>query len=140
MQPPGGLLDLSSTCVRRPRAATGTRSISICSSDSSNGGSTRISPDDLADMVRELRDEGLAESTIVIVVGVTNRVYRYASRRLGWAGANPVSLMLSSERPKPSQSQRRRVRGARAGADDRSRGRADENPVHRRCTHRCPAV
>lgn len=72
-----------------------------------------ISPDDLADMVRELRDEGLAESTIVIVVGVTNRLYRYASRRLGWAGANPVSLMLSSERPKPSQSQRRRVFEAR---------------------------
>jgi integrase len=68
-----------------------------------------ISPDDLAETVRELRAEGLAESTIVIVVGVMNRVYRYASRRLGWAGASPVSLMLSSERPKPSQSQRRRV-------------------------------
>ncbi len=72
-----------------------------------------ISPDDLAEMVRGLRDEGLAESTIVIVIGVANRVYRYASRRLGWAGANPVSLMLSSERPKPAQSQRRRVFEAR---------------------------
>jgi hypothetical protein len=68
-----------------------------------------LGPDDLAAVVRELRAEGLAESTIVIVVGVTNRVFRYAARRLGWAGANPVSLMLSSERPKPSQSQRRRV-------------------------------
>lgn len=68
-----------------------------------------ISPDDLAGMVRELRGEGLAESTIVIVVGVTNRVYRYAARRLGWAGGNPVSLMLSSERPKPSKDKRRRV-------------------------------
>lgn len=72
-----------------------------------------VSPDDLAEMVRELRDEGLAESTIVIVVGVTNRVYRYASRRLGWSGGNPVSLMLPSERPKPGQSQRRRVFEAR---------------------------
>ena len=68
-----------------------------------------ITPDDLADLVRELRAHGLAESTIVIVVGVTNRIYRYAVRRLGWAGTNPVSLMLSSERPKPSHAQRRRV-------------------------------
>jgi integrase len=60
-------------------------------------------------MVRELRGEGLAESTIVVVLGVTNRVYRYAARRLGWAGANPVSLMLSSERPKPSKGKRRRL-------------------------------
>lgn len=45
----------------------------------------------------------------MIVVGVMNRVYRYAARRLGWAGINPVSLMLSSERPKPSQRRRRRV-------------------------------
>jgi len=37
-----------------------------------------------------------------IVLGVTNRVYRYAARRLGWAGTNPVSLMLPSDRPKPS--------------------------------------
>ncbi len=79
-----------------------------------------ISPDDLAELVRQLRSQGLAESTIVIVIGVTNRVYRYAARRLGWAGVNPVSLMLSSERPKPSQGKRRRVFEARrAGADDR---------------------
>ncbi len=45
----------------------------------------------------------------MIVVGVTNRIYRYAARRLGWVGTNPVSLLLSSERPKPSQSTRRRV-------------------------------
>ena len=68
-----------------------------------------ISPDDLADLVRQLRQQRLAEATIVIVIGVTNRVYRYAARRLGWAGVNPVSLMLSSERPKPSQGKRRRV-------------------------------
>ena len=68
-----------------------------------------VSPDDLADLVRQLRTQGLSESTIVIVIGVTNRLYRYAARRLGWAGVNPVSLMLSSERPKPSQGKRRRV-------------------------------
>lgn len=68
-----------------------------------------ITPDDLASLVRDLRETGLAESTIVIVVGVTNRIYRYAARRLGWSGSNPVSLMLPSERPKPSQGQRRRL-------------------------------
>ncbi len=56
-----------------------------------------------------LRADGLAEASIAIVVGVTNRVYRYAARRLGWVGTNPVSLMLPSERPKPSQAQRRRL-------------------------------
>ena len=46
---------------------------------------------------------------LVIVLGVVNRIYRYAARRLGWSGNNPVSLMLSSERPKPGQSKRRRI-------------------------------
>jgi len=68
-----------------------------------------ITPDDLAKLVRDLRAHGLAESTIVIVIGVTNRIYRYAARRLGWVGTNPVSLMLSSERPKPSKGKRRRI-------------------------------
>lgn len=68
-----------------------------------------ITPDDLASTVRDLRTAGLAESTISIVIGVTNRIYRYAARRLGWVGTNPVSLMLPSERPKPSQTQRRRL-------------------------------
>ena len=68
-----------------------------------------ISPDDVAALVRELRRGGLAESTIVIVVGVVNRIYRYAARRLGWTGTNPVSLLLPSERPKPGQSAKRRL-------------------------------
>lgn len=68
-----------------------------------------ISPDDLAGLVRDLREAGLSESTIVIVLGVVNRIYRFAVRRLSWQGTNPVSLMLSSERPKPSQSRRRRI-------------------------------
>ena len=69
----------------------------------------RISPEDLAALVRELRADGLAESTIVIVVGVVNRIYRYAARHLGWTGTNPVSLLLPSERQKPGQSARRRL-------------------------------
>jgi integrase len=68
-----------------------------------------VSPDDLALLVRELRHGSLSESSIVIVIGVTNRIYRYAARRLGWSGINPVSLLLPSERPKPSQAKRRRI-------------------------------
>jgi integrase len=76
------------------------------------GGARRldaITPDDLAQLVRDLRAEGLSEATAAIVIGVANRIYRYAARRLGWNGMNPVSLMLSSERPKPSQAKRRRI-------------------------------
>jgi len=47
------------------------------------------------------------------VIGVANRIYRYAARRLDWSGVNPVSLMLPSERPKPSQGVRRRMFEAR---------------------------
>lgn len=68
-----------------------------------------ISPDDIATLVRELRSGHLSESSIVIVVGVINRVIRYAARRLSWSGANPVSLLLPSERPKPSEGKRRRI-------------------------------
>ena len=68
-----------------------------------------IGPEDLATVVRELRDAGLSESTSAIVIGVANRIYRFAARRLDWTGTNPVSLMLSSERPRPSQTKRRRI-------------------------------
>ncbi len=68
-----------------------------------------IDADDLATLVRELRAAGKSEATIVVVIGVANRIYRYAARRLAWAGTNPVSILLSSERPKPSQAQRKRL-------------------------------
>jgi integrase len=68
-----------------------------------------LDADDLAALVRELRAAGKSEATIVVVVGVANRIYRYATRRLAWAGTNPVSVLLSSERPKPSQAQRKRL-------------------------------
>lgn len=68
-----------------------------------------ITADDLALLVRDLRAAGLSESSAQNVLGVVNRIYRYAARRLGWAGTNPVSLMLPAERPKPSQTKPRRV-------------------------------
>jgi integrase len=66
-----------------------------------------IEPDDLAVLVRELRTEGKSEATIAVVLGVAGRVYKYAARRLGWAGTIPTTLMLPSERPRVSQAQRR---------------------------------
>jgi integrase len=68
-----------------------------------------IEPDDLAELGRELRQDGKSEATILAVLGALNRVYRSAARRLAWAGTNPVSLMLPSERPKLAQSPRHRI-------------------------------
>jgi integrase len=68
-----------------------------------------IEPDDLATLVRELRTEGKSEATIAVVLGVAGRIYKYAARRLGWAGTMPTTLMLASERPKVSQAQRRPI-------------------------------
>jgi integrase len=68
-----------------------------------------IEAEDLAVLVRELRAEGKSEATIAVVLGVTTRVYKYAARRLGWAGTIPTTLMLTSERPKLSRAQRRPI-------------------------------
>jgi hypothetical protein len=48
-----------------------------------------ITADDFASLVRQLRAEGLSESTIVIVIGVANRIYRFSARRLGLTSPNP---------------------------------------------------
>jgi hypothetical protein len=96
-----------------------------------------VTPDDLAKLVRELRAKGLAESTIAIVIGVTNRVYRYAARRMGWAGTNPISLMLPSERPKPSQDVRRRL--FQAGELEQTIAAAPD-PTGRCSRSQCPRV
>jgi len=59
--------------------------------------------------VRELRDAQLAEATIAVIVSVLGRVYRFAARRLAWAGQDPTTLLLTSDRPKVSQAQRRPI-------------------------------
>ncbi len=68
-----------------------------------------ITADDLAALVRELRDAGKSEATIAVVLGVTGRIYKFAARRLGWTGTSPTTLMLSSERPKVSLAKRRPI-------------------------------
>jgi integrase len=68
-----------------------------------------ITADDLACLVRELRAEGKSEATIAVAIAVVGRIYRFATRRLGWHGASPTTLMLTSERPKISQAKRRPI-------------------------------
>lgn len=68
-----------------------------------------ITADDLASVVREMRQARKSEATILVVLGVTGRIYKFAARRLGWSGASPTTLMLSSERPKVSLAKRRPI-------------------------------
>ena len=68
-----------------------------------------VTADDLAHLVREVRAEGKSEATIAVVLGVVDRIYKFAARRLGWTGTIPTTLMLQSERPKVSQTKRRPI-------------------------------
>ncbi len=65
-----------------------------------------ITADDLAGLVRDLRQHGKSEATIAAVLGAAGRIYKFAARRLGFSGVNPITLMLSSERPKVSLAKR----------------------------------
>jgi integrase len=68
-----------------------------------------ITPDELAALVRELRQADKSEATIVVVLSVIARIYKFATRRLGWQGTSPTALMLSSERPKLALAKRRPI-------------------------------
>ncbi len=68
-----------------------------------------ITADDLANLVRELRAEGKSEATIAVALAVVGRIYKFSTRRLGWSGTIPTTLMLQSERPKVFQSKRRPI-------------------------------
>ena len=65
-----------------------------------------ITADDLAALVRDKRQQGKSEATIAAVLGAVGRVYKFAARRLGFSAVSPVTLMLSSERPKVSLAKR----------------------------------
>lgn len=68
-----------------------------------------ITADDLAILVREMRDRGKSEATIAAVLGAASRIYKFAARRLGFTGMHPTTLMLPSERPKLSLAKRRPI-------------------------------
>jgi integrase len=65
-----------------------------------------ITADDLAVLVRDMRNATKSEATIAAVLGAAGRIYKFAARRLGFTGVNPTTLMLSSERPKVSLAKR----------------------------------
>ena len=60
-----------------------------------------------------MRQQGKSEATIAAVLGAMGRIHKPAARRLGFSGMNPITLMLSSERP--------RSRWPRAGRSSRPR-------------------
>ena len=68
-----------------------------------------ISADDLARLVREMRASSKSEATIAVALAVVGRIYKFAVRRLGWNGTIPTTLLMSSERPKLSQTKRRPI-------------------------------
>jgi integrase len=68
-----------------------------------------IDVNEVAAMVRELRTAGKSEWTIAGVLKAANRVFRFANRRHGWYGTNPVAQMEDGERPKPSAAPKRRI-------------------------------
>jgi integrase len=68
-----------------------------------------ITADELAALVRALRQREKSEATIAAVLGAASRIYKFAARRLGFTGMNPTVLMLASERPKVSLARRRPI-------------------------------
>jgi len=59
-----------------------------------------ITADDLAALDRDMRHRGKSEATIAAGLGAVGRIYTLAARRLGFGGMSPITLMLSSQRPK----------------------------------------
>jgi integrase len=68
-----------------------------------------ITVDDAAALVRELRAEGKSEWTIYGALKVANRIFKYATRRMGWSGTSPIEQLEESERPKTSTASKRRI-------------------------------
>lgn len=59
-----------------------------------------IEADAIAELVRDMRRRGYAEWTIDGVLTSLSQVVKYAKRRKGWRGENPVLLLSPGERPK----------------------------------------
>jgi Phage integrase family len=68
-----------------------------------------IDVNEVAAMVRELRAAGKSEWTIAGVLKAANRVFKFANRRLGWYGTNPLGQLEDGERPKLSAAPKRRA-------------------------------
>lgn len=98
----GPVLDLRATTQAGYRSAVEQHLLPLYRNRRLDG----ITADDLAVLVRDLRQQGKSEATIAAVLGAVGRIYKFAARRLGFSSVNPVTLMLSSERPKVSLAKR----------------------------------
>lgn len=67
---------------------------------------TAIRPGDVAGYITAQQRAGLKAWTVQGHLTVVSSVYQYASRHLGFAGANPVSMLDRVERPKVSEDER----------------------------------
>lgn len=68
-----------------------------------------VTVSDVAKLVRELRVQGMAETSIGTVIRAASRVFVYARRHLAWAGDNPATMLEAGERPSLAQVRRRRI-------------------------------
>ncbi|HEX7279851.1 MAG TPA: tyrosine-type recombinase/integrase [Solirubrobacterales bacterium] len=69
----------------------------------------RISADDWAGFIRDLRSADLAEGSIETVLKAARGIYAYAARRLDWNGRDTLSLLDRSELPNVSDKAPRRL-------------------------------
>ncbi|HEX3041249.1 MAG TPA: tyrosine-type recombinase/integrase [Solirubrobacterales bacterium] len=69
----------------------------------------RISADDWAGFIRDLRAAGLSEGSIESVLKAARGIYSYASRRLDWNGRDTLALLDRAERPKVGDKAPRRL-------------------------------
>ena len=104
--PTSGWPDRCSTCARRRRPATAARLSSTSRRASETAGSTASLLTTWRRWSARCGEQGKSEATIAAVLGAVGRIYKFAARRLGFTGMNPITLMLSSERPKVSQATR----------------------------------
>lgn len=68
-----------------------------------------INADDVAALVAAMRAAGRAESTIATVLRVASQVFKYARRRCGWSGEDPVGGLERGERPSVVSAAKRRI-------------------------------
>lgn len=66
-----------------------------------------IDVDAVAKLIESMQKAGKKAWTIRSVLTVASRTFDHASRRLGWAGSNPVKQLDRSERPRSDQRDRR---------------------------------
>lgn len=69
----------------------------------------------VAELIESMQKAGKKAWTIRSVLTVASRTFDHASRRLGWAGSNPVKQLDRSERPRSDQRDRRILDRAELG-------------------------